>query len=293
MTRYTEHVCAKTMKKYMFNLTMLVQTCIKQNLPSKFALMFDGWTDGSEHYTALYAVYVGANNKVQQALLAFTPLDEVEKLEDNDLSAESHYCFLTGVLEEHYNKHFDECVVCLIGDNCATNKKTAELLKVPLVGCFSHKLSLEVKNMVVNDPQLKRIVDTVHEVMKTAKNVKVAMQLRKHTALHPIINNVTRWSSTFEMLRRYIRMEEAFHKIEELLPKLLDPTDRIALNVVISKMTNLESYTKALQEDKLSLAEGWMHLDNVRQNFPEMCKYIAHFRKVLSDIIHMHPSFCQ
>ncbi len=67
-------------------------------LPSKFVIMFDGWTEGSEHYIGLTASYVSEqlrdNNagaettagQVTQSLLSMRPLlaGEVEGMTAND-----------------------------------------------------------------------------------------------------------------------------------------------------------------------------------------------------------------
>ena len=69
-------------------------------------------------------------------LLSFSPL-----LEDAfDFTAESHKSYLEYVLKL-FNKSCAN-VVCLVGDNCSTNKRLAELMGVPLVGCASHRFNL-------------------------------------------------------------------------------------------------------------------------------------------------------
>ena len=56
MSRY-KSVSSKTIRKHMLALIDLVRETIKQKLPSKFVLMFDGWTEGTDHYIGLSASY--------------------------------------------------------------------------------------------------------------------------------------------------------------------------------------------------------------------------------------------
>ena len=67
---------------------------------------------------------------------------------DFDFTAESHKNFLEYVLGV-FDKTLDN-VICLIGDNCSTNKLCADLCSLPLVGCASHRFNLEVQAFLEN-----------------------------------------------------------------------------------------------------------------------------------------------
>ncbi|KAG3179178.1 hypothetical protein PC128_g16049 [Phytophthora cactorum] len=45
-------------------------------------------------------------------------------------------------------------------------------------------------------------------------------ELKKHTDLHPIKRNVTRWSSIFKMVERYIRIRPEIKKVDAVEEKL-------------------------------------------------------------------------
>ncbi len=47
----------KTMSMYVHLLTMHVEKRISALLPDKFALFFDGWSAGIDHYVAIFATY--------------------------------------------------------------------------------------------------------------------------------------------------------------------------------------------------------------------------------------------
>jgi len=72
-------------------------------------------------------------------LLGFSPMLE----NDFDFTAESHKNFLEFVLRV-FDKTLED-VICLVGDNCSTNKRLADICKMPLVGCASHRFNLEVQ----------------------------------------------------------------------------------------------------------------------------------------------------
>ena len=46
-----EDISYKTLMKYMHALTKKVEGKIKDEIPDRFALIFDGWTKNSTHYT--------------------------------------------------------------------------------------------------------------------------------------------------------------------------------------------------------------------------------------------------
>ena len=67
--------------------------------------------------------------------------------DDFDFTAESHLHFIQYVLSLFGRKTSD--VFCLVGDNCATNKRLADLMEVPFIGCASHRFNLEVQKFLL------------------------------------------------------------------------------------------------------------------------------------------------
>lgn len=64
---------SKTLRKYILSLVPLVENEIKTMLSKTFAIMFDGWTDNSIHYVAVFACYLW-EGKYMETLLACAPL---------------------------------------------------------------------------------------------------------------------------------------------------------------------------------------------------------------------------
>ena len=51
-------ICSKSLREYILSLTPLVENEIKKRLPTKFSIMFDGWTDNNIHYVSVFATYM-------------------------------------------------------------------------------------------------------------------------------------------------------------------------------------------------------------------------------------------
>ena len=140
----------------------VVKGYIKHRLPAKFALIFDGWTEGTDHYIGVWASYnvTDASHDGKEhpvtTLLSIRPLlaDGVE-----GMTAKDHLCHLTRVLEG-YGKNKTN-VICLVGDNCSVNQSIARTMEVPLIGCASHKLNLAVRRWIENQAELKEIIAKV------------------------------------------------------------------------------------------------------------------------------------
>lgn len=148
----------KTLKKYMLLLASYVEKkIVTQELPNKFGLVYDGWTNKSTHFIALFAIYKCQNTKeTKQVLLAFSPM-----FVETDFSAENHEAFINDTLDS-YGKSLDN-VLFYTCDNCSTNKKTANLSHVPMIGCASHRFNLAVEKCLV--PYMP-LLTGLHELMK-------------------------------------------------------------------------------------------------------------------------------
>ena len=81
------------------------------------------------------------------------------------------------------------CVLDLVADNENLNKALARVLKVPMVGCASHRLNLAV-NMFMNN--YEDLLDKIHATMLKMSSLKKSGALRKLTPLRPVLRNKTR-----------------------------------------------------------------------------------------------------
>ena len=149
--------------KYLALATERVEKRIADDLPSKFAIILDGWSDSatSTHFVGFYAHYQKLGTKeAHRALLAFSPL-----IDETDFSAQSHVDFIIATLNVLGMAEND--LQFLVGDNCSTNLRIAEILNLPIIGCGSHRFNLAVhKILESNEFLLKR----VNELMKRLFN---------------------------------------------------------------------------------------------------------------------------
>ncbi len=136
-----EAVSYKNFVKYMQLLTSCVEQKIESLLPSKIALVFDGWTSNSTHYIALHATFPSEFALgYSKILLGFSPLEDEKRLD-----AESHMSYIKFVLGL-FDKSIDD-VVALIVDNCSTNHSVAEKVSTSFIGCASHRYNLAVQDV--------------------------------------------------------------------------------------------------------------------------------------------------
>ncbi|KAG4055964.1 hypothetical protein PC123_g8962 [Phytophthora cactorum] len=188
LTRAMSKLCpvtVKAVKKCLEGLAIKVGHKLEKEMGTLFGLMFDGWSHAGVHYVALFAVYE-ADGKLHVSLLGLSPLT------DGSQTADAHVKLFENILDV-YDKTKD-MVGFLMGDNCNTNQSVANKLGVPHVG--------------------------EHPYGGVASENNYA-ELKKPTELLPVKRNVTRRSSTFTMVQRYILIRAEIKKVEaveELIP---------------------------------------------------------------------------
>ena len=94
--------------------------------------------------------------------------EKAEKIKSN---AEMHLAFFRDNFEL-FCQNFDKCCVCVISDNCNRNKKIGSNSNFHMIGCYSHKLNLEVKKMIADVPEMHRAVQKVHMTIKAARKTE-------------------------------------------------------------------------------------------------------------------------
>ncbi|ETV64905.1 hypothetical protein H257_18272 [Aphanomyces astaci] len=207
---------------------------IMKELPDKFGVVLDGWTQMREHFIALFAVYVNAGDR-KEVLLSMTPLikdtslthvqgvDELQPSPETDEivshTAEKNVHWIRKQLAKF--KRSTTCITFIVADNCSVNKKMTTDMKVPLLGCASHRFNLAVQDLMKGE--FADLLAKVQKVMLSCKAPNNAAELKKLTSLKPRFLQATRWSSAFEMLRRF----------QKLLPSLERMPKRAKLKMVV------------------------------------------------------------
>ncbi|KAK1945571.1 hypothetical protein P3T76_002619 [Phytophthora citrophthora] len=274
MSRWTS-VSSQTLKKYMALVERKVETAIAQEMPNSIGIVFDGWSSGSTYYVGVYAIYV-VDDSPRRILLALAPL-----LAENDFGPDSHIEFIVATLAV-----FDKqpgCVRFIVGDNCITNQAIATRMGLPLVGCASHRLNLAIQQHISTHENL---LAQVNELMCQLRTKKNAATLSKYTELRPVKRNVTRWSSTFKMVKRFLQIKDAIkhvEAVEEFVPRARDCRK---LEKLQEDLQALDSVCLTLQSDKTTLADVRVLFDGVVKRYPETANYLAND----ATIVHS-PSF--
>lgn len=258
----------KTFMKYLHLLTECVEKKVAAKLPNQFALVFDGWTDTSTHYLAVFASYPTSNSKgYSKRLLTVSPVGE-----EINLSASEHYDFITYILHL-YGKSWSD-IVCLIGDNVSTNKALANKTGIPMVGCASHRFNLAMRDILHKDQD---IIAKVNSTMVKLRGLLLSAKLQKLTHLKPQVANVTRWSSIHNMLNRYTELREYLPMLEsdEIDMLLLTASENRKLESLLNIINPLESVTKTLQEESTSIGDARALFDAVMEKFPESTRRLS------------------
>ena len=220
---------------------------ISHDLSDKFVLVIDGWTHGSTHFIGLFASYKDNNkNGYHTALLGLSPM-----MSETFFTAADHIELIQYVLNV-FNKSLTNVVV-IIGDDAEVNKSRANLWGIPLIGCASHKFQLAVSCYLGRN---ESFLNKINTLMGKLKSLKLSGKLREHTPLQPIQRNKTFWSSTYDMINRYIELKpflDFFQEEPNLIDNLLTPRENNDLQTLQDDLKNLFSVTCALQRENLDL----------------------------------------
>ena len=253
-----EDISVDTLQKYLELVTQSTEKKVAAALPAKFGLIIDGWSEGNQHYFGLNAAY----DSDHYPLLAFAP-----PIDEESYSAENQAAFITDVLELFGRRRDD--VLFLVADNTNVNPATARLLGCSFIGCASHRFNLAVKEYMLT---YEEKLDDIQSLMKKLLNLKIAGALRRKTDLKPVIRNVTRWSSTYSMLKRFLQLKDILvslnhPEVNEFLP---DGRQVNSLEALEKNLKVLESVTKALQNSRVNLAQVRLLFEKISVKYPTL-----------------------
>ncbi|RHZ16355.1 hypothetical protein DYB37_008503 [Aphanomyces astaci] len=244
-------------KHYMHLLRPSVVEDIMKELPDKFGVVLDGWTHMSEQFIALFAVYVNAGDR-KEVLLSMTPLIKDTSLAD-----------VQGVDDLQPGPETDEVV-----SHTAQKHKMVTDMKVSLLGCASHRLNLAVQDLMKGE--FAELLAKVQKVMLSCKALNNAAELKKVTSLKPRLLQATRWSSAFEMLRRFQKLLPSLERMPKRA-KLKMPSKAMLKRMERSLplLTKWHSVTKYLQRHDCSAANVRVIFDKHLSEWPSMESRLA------------------
>ncbi|OWZ16447.1 hypothetical protein PHMEG_0009757 [Phytophthora megakarya] len=225
-------VSSRVLLNYIYDVVKKVGKSLEDVLTSCFTLMFDGWSHGSMHYVAVYAVFE-TDGAIKLQLLAVSPH------QNGSQDADSHIKLWDGVLDV-YDK-------ALPGSHA------------------SHRFNLAVNQYITEYEPLLAQVNTLMSELTLVNNFA---ELAKITDMHPIKRNITRCSSSFEMLERYVRIRPQIwtdEAVEELVPT---GSAHRKLLKLLEHMKKFQSIIKKLQCDGIDLAVVRLLFDSVISEYP-------------------------
>ena len=96
----------------------------------------------------------------------------------------------------------------------------------------------------------------VSRLMKKACTLKIASQLRDLTDYAAVRDNDTRWSSTYNMLKRFLNIKTELSAIVELLTLFPNHLEVDILSRACETMKKFDSVTIMLQRDGMTFVES-------------------------------------
>ena len=111
--------------------------------------------------------------------------------------------------------------------------------------------------------------------MKKASTLKIASQLRELTSYCTVRENDTRWSSTFNMIDRFLEIKKHLSEINDLLSLLPNHLEVDILSRGFNTMKKFDSVTIMLQRDGMSFVESREIFDLFLKDYPDFEHYIG------------------
>lgn len=252
-------ICRNTLTRYMKGIMDQMVEKLKAEFKDKLlGLLFDGWSDGAgNHYVGVFLVYAGPSGDAIYRLIAVAPL-----LDETHLDADEHIEFIKSTLQ-WYDLTLSD-ITFIVGDNCSTNGSIGRKLGIPIIGCASHRLNLAAQKFYSD---IEPLLEKMQETMKKLKHIKSAGKLRRVTKLKPVLRNVTRWSSTYNMIKRYLQFTQLGDRLLEIdstLPDvLLSRTELAKVTRKMETFRRLEHISKLIQAEKVTMFDVRFYFDSL------------------------------
>ncbi len=119
--------------------------------------------------------------------------------------------------------------------------------------------------------------------MKKASTLKIAGQLRELTSYATVREDVTRWSSTYQMISRFLKIHTQLSGVAELLSLL---PNHLEVDHLIRAHESLEKFngiTLMLQRDGMSFVESREIFDLFLADYPDFANYLADGARIVEN----------
>ncbi|KAE9042569.1 hypothetical protein PR001_g3784 [Phytophthora rubi] len=121
------------------------------------------------------------------------------------------------------------------------------------------------------------LISKVHALMSKLRTIKGRALLRRVSHLSPLLRNDTRWSSTYEMVVRYVKLQPAITQLghdllvdHEVQPLLLRRAEHERVKALEKDLVKFEGVTQALQKSTLTMSAVRRLFDQVVKEYPAL-----------------------
>ena len=150
-----------------------------------------------------------------------------------------------------------------------------------------HKFNLAVQKHLDSNSGEKQAINAVHNLMVELRTLKNAARLRKLGVNAAKLDNDTRWSSIYEMLKRYFEIIDGVEnmQIPSVQEKLLTRHEHKTIEGLMIRLKQMEDVTKELQREDLTLSEARDLFDGLMDEFPDMEQHLHERASIVVDSI--------
>ena len=215
-------------------------------------LTTDSWTSvTTESYLAVTAHFFNNEFRLESCLLGcfkFGQRHTAENLKDK----------LLHIISEWDNQ---EKIVLVVTDNAANMTSAVKNAGFKHLPCFAHTLNLVVQKRVLEIKQLQQKVKTIVEYFRRStvaaeKFASLQLQINSGEPARKLKNDViTRWNSTYDMLRRFSLLQEPLEAVLGVpynpVPNLTSE-EWLVLREICAVLKLFEQVTKKYVRKKIS-----------------------------------------
>ncbi len=276
-----------TLVSVMQRVGLVLDQNLRNVIPYKFGIIFDSWTcpGTSEHYTAIFATWSTQGRTsvcVGKVLLGCGVQDDPDGTEALAFGAEDYGDIIINTLR-HYDKDLSN-VQFMTGDNCSVNQSLATRLKIPLVGCASHRLNLAAR-LLYAEPQYAPVIEKISKLMQKLSTLVNSSYLRRLTSLHPIKHNDTRWSSMYAMLKRYKKLRPYITRAngfpEDVLDLTLSEVEEGRLTVLMDILENVSQCSMQLQNEGCRMFHVRAYFNILKEKYPLFAQHLSEDSRIV------------
>ncbi len=210
-SKYNTHFSRKTFKEVLYLVLKIVESKISMEMKqTSGAIIYDGWTASTQtHDVDLFVSYIHASTRTVAGrslqycedkcpLISLSPIMmKCKCYKSISICTTEAVSFDTKVHATHIHEIFDlfgtdfkQWTLAQIADNCNLNKKIRILLRIPHVGCVSHRINKEVERMIAKYTSLRECIASVCNTMNDCRSgLKNRAVLRNITSLSPVLDN--------------------------------------------------------------------------------------------------------